>query len=214
MTKPPCCLCLYGTQETGGRGRPCRPAGHLGLSLPWHCCTPPPPPGLGSQAAWHGARLAAALGQQGGASGGSAEDVAGRPGFTQRPSPEARARKVRAPRRGPSGRRVGTGRAAGGGAGRAGLQGEGGCTERAQSRAVPGPAATSRLAFLLPSLPPPPGPAEGRPREHARGPGRNADTERWPWAEEGPARRGPGLSRRKTSQGLQIAVLSFFFFFF
>lgn len=26
------------------------------------------------------------------------------------------------------------------------------------------------------------------------------------------ARRGPGLSRRKTSQGLQIAALSFFFF--
>ncbi|XP_059537351.1 uncharacterized protein LOC132226873 [Myotis daubentonii] len=41
---------------------------------------------------------------------------------------------------------------------------------------------------------------------------RQEGAELWPRA--GPARRGPGLSRRKTSQGLQIAALSFFFFFF
>lgn len=28
-----------------------------------------------------------------------------------------------------------------------------------------------------------------------------------------PSKAGPGLSRRKTSEGLQIAALSFFFFF-
>lgn len=50
-------------------------------------------PGLGSQAAWHSARLAAERGQQGGASGRGAEDVAGRPGHEQDPRPGARGPK-------------------------------------------------------------------------------------------------------------------------
>lgn len=69
-------------------------------------------------------------------------------------------------------------------------------------------------AWLLPlSRPPslpPSGPSVGRPCVH----GARAAVQRQSCdcgAEEGPARRGPGLSRRKTSQGLQIAALSFFF---
>lgn len=73
-------------------------AGHLGLSplappapasLPTHTLPESSLPGLGSQAAWHCARLSAERGQQGGASGGGAEDVAGRPGREQDPRPEA-----------------------------------------------------------------------------------------------------------------------------
>lgn len=76
-------------------------AGHLGLApSPGTSFTPANPythsagkfalPGLGSQAAWHSARLAAERGQQGGASGRGAEDVAGRPGHEQDPRPGAR----------------------------------------------------------------------------------------------------------------------------
>lgn len=76
-------------------------AGHLGLApSPGTSFTPANPythsagkfalPGLGSQAAWHSARLAAERGQQGGASGRGAEDVAGRPGHEQNPRPGAR----------------------------------------------------------------------------------------------------------------------------
>lgn len=50
-------------------------------------------PGLGSQASWHSARLAAERGQQGGASSRGAEDVAGRPGHEQDPRPGARGPK-------------------------------------------------------------------------------------------------------------------------
>lgn len=76
-------------------------AGHLGLAPSLGTSfTPASPythsagkfalPGLGSQAAWHSARLAAERGQQGGASGRGAEDVAGRPGHEQDPRPGAR----------------------------------------------------------------------------------------------------------------------------
>lgn len=76
-------------------------AGHLGLApSPGTSYTPATPythsagkfalPGLGSQAAWHSARLAAERGQQGGASGRGAEDVAGRLGHEQDPRPGAR----------------------------------------------------------------------------------------------------------------------------
>ncbi|XP_045690718.1 clumping factor B-like [Phyllostomus hastatus] len=93
----PCGLKLWGSEskviknvKTGEAPWASRASGPLPPLAPPH---PSPPPGLGSQAAWHGARLAAALGQRGGASGGSAEDVAGRPGLTQRPGPEAGAQK-------------------------------------------------------------------------------------------------------------------------
>lgn len=76
-------------------------AGHLGLAPSLGTSfTPASPythsagkfalPRLGSQAAWHSARLAAERGQQGGASGRGAEDVAGRPGHEKDPRPGAR----------------------------------------------------------------------------------------------------------------------------
>lgn len=76
-------------------------AGHLGLAPSLGTSFTPASPythsagkfallGLGSQAAWHSARLAAERGQQGGASGRGAEDVAGRPGHEQDPRPGAR----------------------------------------------------------------------------------------------------------------------------
>lgn len=76
-------------------------AGHLGLAPSLGTSfTPASPythsagkfalPGLGSQAAWHSARLASERGQQGGASGRGTEDVAGRPGHEQDPRPGAR----------------------------------------------------------------------------------------------------------------------------
>lgn len=76
-------------------------AGHLGLAPSLGTSFTPASPythsagkfallGLGSQAAWHSARLAAERGQQGGASGRGTEDVAGRPGHEQDPRPGAR----------------------------------------------------------------------------------------------------------------------------
>ncbi|CAK7297984.1 hypothetical protein VULLAG_LOCUS6532 [Vulpes lagopus] len=52
--------------------------------------TPSPessPARAGLPGSWHGARLAAERGQRGGASGGGAEDVAGRPGRQPDPGP-------------------------------------------------------------------------------------------------------------------------------
>lgn len=145
-------------------------------------------------------------GQQGGASGGSAEDVAGRPGLKQHPSREARGQKVRAPPWVRGGCRAGgrqrgrLGRPAGGER----LGGSG--TKQVSAR----PGCYLPAGLLPPSLWATQlrGEAGGRAwgpagaQTPSRGRGR---------AEEGPARRGPGLSRRKTSQGLQIAALSFFF---
>lgn len=86
-------------QAGGGLGG--RPPGTWGPLPPLAPASPPQSPmhtlagkfalpGLGSQAAWHRARLASERGQQGGASGRAAEDVAGRPGHEQDPRPGAR----------------------------------------------------------------------------------------------------------------------------
>lgn len=87
-------------------------AGHLGLSLRGHRQSPHPSPHTpspessparaGLPGSWHRARLAAERGQRGGASGGGAEDVAGRPGHEPDRGPEGEGT--------PGGRRVGTGR--------------------------------------------------------------------------------------------------------
>lgn len=150
-------------------------------------------------------------GQQGGASGGSAEDVAGRPGLKQHPSLEARGQKVRAPQWVRGGCRAG-GRQAAGPAGQA-------CRGRAAGRI--GHKAGQCQAWLLPPRRPPSRPPPGPPSSEGRPAGvhgarqeprhRAVAVAAGGRAEEGPARRGPGLSRRKTSQGLQIAALSFFF---
>jgi hypothetical protein len=148
--------------DSGDRGarEACRPAGRGlrggghwapgALSLSWHqfCSRTPPPtpvhtlagklalPGLGSQAAWHCARLAAERGQQGGVSSRGAEDVARRPGHEQDPRPEAGGPEGEGTL---GGHRVDAWWAAGNAAGLgAGLKEDGGAEEEAQSRAVPG----------------------------------------------------------------------------
>lgn len=108
----------------------------------------------------------------------------------------------------------------------AGLVGVGGWSggwqrRQAQRRAVPG-SCGRRGHRCLPAPSRPPcrlglawAPSGGRV---CRGPGRSGRYRAEPWPQGQPravggragARRGPGLSRRKTSQGLQIAALSFF----
>lgn len=207
LTKPPVLsVPLWGSGEgPGGRGRP---PGIWAAPSPGTAAarTPPrthprpesSPARAGLPGGWRGARLAAERGQRGGASGGGAEDVAGRPG--------------REPDRGPEGEgtpppplhpRAGAGWARGGGVGgggwgcRAGPELESGRWGRGGHGAGQCQAASC----------PPSGP--GLRGEAARARGRAGP---WWWPEEGRrARRGPGLSRRKTSQGLQFAALSFFF---
>lgn len=117
-------------------------------SLPWHQFHSSNPlhthsagkfalPGLGSQAAWHSARLAAERGQQGGASGRGAEDVAGRPGHEQDPRPGARGPEGEGT---PGGSRVslGGGQAVQPGREQASWEEAGWRKNQAQSVAVPG----------------------------------------------------------------------------
>jgi hypothetical protein len=92
---------LQASREGLAGGRPLGTWGPLSLLAPVLLPHTPPPtpvhtlagklalPGLGSQAAWHCARLAAERGQQGGVSSRGAEDVARRPGHEQDPRPEA-----------------------------------------------------------------------------------------------------------------------------
>lgn len=120
-------------------------AGHLGLApSPGTSFTPESPythsagkfalPGLGSQAAWHSARLAAERGQQGGASGRGAEDVAG---HEQDPRPGARGPEGEGT---PGGSRVshGGGQAVQPGREQASWEEAGWRKNQAQSMAVPG----------------------------------------------------------------------------